>query len=56
MFQQKMFLDVIDVSGAGDAFIAGRLYGLQHDKDVLEACQIGAKAAAKTIQSINTVV
>lgn len=48
--------EVIDVSGAGDAFIAGILYGLQHDKEVFEACRIGAKAAAKTIQSISTVV
>ena len=46
---------VVDVSGAGDAFIAGILYGLQQDKEVIEACHIGAKAAAQTIQSISTV-
>lgn len=46
----------VDVSGAGDAFIAGILYGLQQDKNVVESCAIGAKAAALTIQSVDTVI
>jgi len=48
--------NVIDVSGAGDAFIAGILYGLQQGKEVFDACQMGAKAAVRTIQSMSTVV
>ena len=46
----------VDVSGAGDAFIAGILYGLQQNKEVLESCKTGAKAAELTIQSVDTVV
>lgn len=45
-----------DVNGAGDAFFAGILYGLQHDQDIFSACQIGACAATLTIQSVKTVV
>ncbi len=48
--------EVVDVSGAGDAFIAGILFGLQQEKDVLSACEIGAKAAARTIQSLDSVL
>ncbi len=47
---------VIDTSGAGDAFVAGILLGLQHNESMLQACQLGAAAAAYTIQSIHTVV
>lgn len=47
---------IADVSGAGDAFVAGILSGLQQNKDILESCKIGAKAAALTIQSVDTVV
>ncbi|KTD79430.1 carbohydrate kinase family protein [Legionella waltersii] len=46
----------IDVSGAGDAFVAGILYGIQLEKNIAEACQIGAKAAAQTIQTLQTVI
>lgn len=46
---------VIDTSGAGDAFIAGILLGLQHNETMLRACQLGAAAAAYTVQSIHTV-
>ena len=53
--QTMEFNEVVDVSGAGDAFIAGILYGLQQDASLREACQIGAAAAAYTIQSPNTV-
>jgi pseudouridine kinase len=49
-------LNSIDVSGAGDAFVAGILYGLQLEKNIAEACQIGAKAAAQTIQTLETVI
>ncbi|EKD71012.1 MAG: carbohydrate kinase, PfkB family [uncultured bacterium] len=53
--QTMQFDEVIDVSGAGDAFIAGILFGLQEDNNILEACQLGAAAAAYTIQSHLTV-
>lgn len=48
-------LQTVDVSGAGDAFVAGLLYGLQQDKPMLEACKQGSLAAAQTIQSLQTV-
>lgn len=47
---------ITDVSGAGDAFIAGILFGLQQKQNILEACQLGAQLAVKTIQSADTVV
>lgn len=46
---------VVDVSGAGDAFVAGILHGLQQGNRVIDACKQGARAAAQTIQSVNTV-
>lgn len=48
--------NVIDVSGAGDSFIAGILYGLQRGKTVYESCHIGSITAAQTIQSVETVI
>ena len=47
---------IVDVSGAGDAFIAGVLFGIQQGHDILKACQLGAGLAAKTIQSTDTVI
>ena len=44
-----------NVNGAGDAFIAGILYGLQQDYDILQACELGALAAALTVESKQTV-
>lgn len=44
-----------DVNGAGDAFIAGILYGLQQNSTIIDACQWGAAAAAMTLQSHHTV-
>lgn len=54
--QTMQFDEVIDISGAGDAFIAGILFGLQQDASIMQACQLGAAAAAYTIQSTHTVV
>lgn len=48
--------NVADVNGAGDAFMAGILFGLQQEKNLQAACELGAQAAAHTIQSLNTVV
>ncbi|KTD70904.1 carbohydrate kinase family protein [Legionella tucsonensis] len=50
------FIDpIIDVSGAGDAFIAGILYELKQEKPIINACQTGAAMAALTVQSRHTV-
>lgn len=46
---------VLDVSGAGDAFTAGILYGIQSGLALTDACEIAAKIAALTIQSYATV-
>ena len=47
--------DVINVNGAGDAFMAGIIYGLQHGFTLRHACQWGAAAAAFTVTSADTV-
>lgn len=44
-----------DVNGAGDAFVAGILYGLQQNMSLAEACEKGAEAAALTLQSCESV-
>ncbi|KTD05069.1 carbohydrate kinase, pfkB family [Fluoribacter gormanii] len=50
------FIDpIVDVSGAGDAFIAGILYELKQNKPIIDACQTGAAMAALTVQSCHTV-
>jgi len=43
--------DVTDVSGAGDAFVAGFLHGILTEKDPSEATQMGVVAAGLTVQS-----
>jgi len=47
--------DVINVNGAGDAFMAGIIYGLQQNYSLMLACQWGAAAAAFTVTSHETV-
>ncbi|VVC76920.1 Pseudouridine kinase [Aquicella siphonis] len=47
--------EIKDVNGAGDAFCAGIIYGLQQNYSIMQACEIGAAAAALTIQSYQTV-
>lgn len=47
--------DVINVNGAGDAFMAGIIYGLQQGFSLRHACQWGAAAAAFTVSSPDTV-
>ncbi|WP_454782092.1 carbohydrate kinase family protein [Legionella sp. WA2022007384] len=50
------FIDpIVDVSGAGDAFIAGILYELKQNKSIIDACHTGAAMAALTVQSCHTV-
>jgi pseudouridine kinase len=45
----------LDVTGAGDAFSAGVLFGLQHDCSLSEAIQYGMASARLTLQSSATV-
>lgn len=49
-------VDVVDVTGAGDAFAAGVCAGLYHaPHDVEAACRIGLRLAALTLQTTATV-
>ena len=42
-------VDVIDTTGAGDAFFAGTTIGLTYGKTLAEACEIGSRLAASVI-------
>ncbi len=44
--------DVVDVSGAGDALIAGTLLGRLAGHDPVKSCQMGLKAASMTVGSV----
>lgn len=46
---------VVDVNGAGDAFTAGILLGLQQALPLEQACEYGAAAASLTLQTQQTV-
>jgi pseudouridine kinase len=48
--------NIVDVSGAGDAFFSGVLAGLQYDLSVEQAAKLGAIAASHVIQSYDTVL
>lgn len=45
-------IEVVDVSGAGDALIAGTLFGRLLAQDPLMSCKMGLIAAGMTIGSI----
>ena len=45
---------VVDPTGAGDAYCAGVVYGLQHGFDLGRAGRIGALAATYVIESYGT--
>jgi pseudouridine kinase len=47
---------IIDVNGAGDAFFAGILYGLQQSYSLPDACEFGAAAASFTLETTKTVL
>lgn len=47
--------NIIDVSGAGDAFMAGFIFGLQQEVAIETACVYGEAAAFYTIQVAETV-
>ena len=42
-------VDVIDTTGAGDAFFAGTVIGLTYGKTLAQACEIGSRLAASVI-------
>ena len=42
-------VDVIDTTGAGDAFFAGVVIGLTYGKDLRQACMIGTRIAGSVI-------
>ena len=42
-------VNVIDTTGAGDAFFAGTVIGLTYGKTLAEACEIGSRLAASVI-------
>ena len=42
-------VDVVDTTGAGDAFCAGAAIGLTYGKSLAESCEIGAHLAAAVI-------
>ncbi len=46
---------VLDVTGAGDSFVAGVAYGLEQGKTVLESCKYGLAASSITLQSLTSV-
>ncbi|MFC5407425.1 carbohydrate kinase [Cohnella soli] len=47
--------DVVEVTGAGDAFVAGVAYGILQDCTYLDACQFGLAAAHLTLQTADSV-
>ena len=48
-------VDVIDTTGAGDAFFAGVTIGLTYGKTLKESCEIGTRLAASTIATKDNV-
>ncbi len=48
-------VDVVDTTGAGDAFFSGVCAGLTYGKSLMEACSIGNRLAAAVIPSVENV-
>lgn len=46
---------VVDVTGAGDSFSAGVIYGLVHENDLERSCRLGLICSKETILSSETV-
>jgi len=47
--------DIVDVTGAGDAFAAGYLFGIVKGEEVETACRLGLSASALTMQTDHSV-
>ncbi|AZU60543.1 carbohydrate kinase family protein [Neobacillus mesonae] len=48
---QPFKTDVVDVTGAGEAFASCTMYGLMNGKSLVSACQLGLAGAALTFQT-----
>ena len=48
-------IDIVDLTGAGDALSAAVIFGLSEEIPVGEAIRLGVSAAALTLQSRETV-
>ena len=48
-------MDVLDTTGAGDAFFAGVCAGLTYGKNLEKACNIGTRLSASVIQTTENV-
>ena len=48
--------DVVDVTGAGDAFSAAVCWSLLHGDDLGQACRLGMQLASRTVESPHTVI
>lgn len=47
--------EIVDVTGAGDAFVSGMLHGVLNEEAFDEAIHLGLVSASKTLQSDKTV-
>lgn len=47
--------EVVDVTGAGDAFASGLLYGVVNGEPFAKACRLGLAASALTLQTEQSV-
>ena len=54
-FTPALPVDVVDTTGAGDAFFAGVCAGLTYGKTLAEACGIGTRLAATVIATVENV-
>lgn len=48
-------VEVVDTTGAGDAFFAGVCMGLTYGKDLHQACEVGSRLAASVIPTVENV-
>lgn len=55
IIEAKKIDDVVDVTGAGDSFTAGVIYGLANGKDICESCKYGMTMSSYTIMSHESV-
>ena len=54
-FEVEKSREVVDVTGAGDAFVSGFLHGVLNEEPFMNAVKFGQYNAAKTLQSDRTV-
>ncbi|ATP41871.1 carbohydrate kinase [Solibacillus sp. R5-41] len=54
-FKAVKTTDIVDVTGAGDAFVSAFLHGVINEEDFDVAIQLGLVSASKTLQSEKTV-